>query len=346
MAQWRRVSYTDYDGDGVVDIYRNGVDIDGDFDDENDLVQIKSYYPFGLEHNYGNASPLSIINGRNHKWTFNNKEFNDEFGLNWYDFDARNYDASLGRWMNIDNFSESYYQYSPYEYSLNSPIIFVDPDGNTVKPSFVNKENEKKFNEASTRLKSLSSIYNEVYFDLDNSWKDYDVLEFTPEQISSDYNGYYNRYKGWGFFDTREIRLNHKRRGFEMGVIFEEFFHAGQDGYYDYYNEARNETEAKLARDFEVFQNAKSHTLEDIKNAMEEFGTDTDVSILLNEDGSLNCDAINFFTALQNGDKFTEEMKKTVKDFTKKIDGYYHFKKKDLDNYDGSIDYFLSFLEN
>jgi hypothetical protein len=39
----------------------------------------------------------NIINGRNHEWAFANKEFNEEFGLNWHDFGARNYQADLGR---------------------------------------------------------------------------------------------------------------------------------------------------------------------------------------------------------------------------------------------------------
>lgn len=33
---------------------------------------------------------------------FSNKNIIDELGLAWLDFGARNYDAALGRWMNID----------------------------------------------------------------------------------------------------------------------------------------------------------------------------------------------------------------------------------------------------
>jgi len=53
----------------------------------------------------------------------------NELGLDWHDFDARNYDAALGKWMNIDPLAEDYYSWSPYNYSYNSPLKFNDPTG-------------------------------------------------------------------------------------------------------------------------------------------------------------------------------------------------------------------------
>lgn len=50
-------------------------------------------------------------------------------GLNWYDYGARNYDASLGRWMNIDPLAEDYFEKTPYMYAGNNPVMFVDYDG-------------------------------------------------------------------------------------------------------------------------------------------------------------------------------------------------------------------------
>lgn len=40
------------------------------------------------------------------KFGFGGKELNEELGLDWHDFHARNYDASLGRWMNLDPLAE------------------------------------------------------------------------------------------------------------------------------------------------------------------------------------------------------------------------------------------------
>lgn len=56
----------------------------------------------------------------------------DELGLGWYDYGARNYDPSLGKWMNIDPLAEKYYSWSPTNYALNNPILFVDPDGKEI----------------------------------------------------------------------------------------------------------------------------------------------------------------------------------------------------------------------
>ena len=63
------------------------------------------------------------------KYDYNGKEFQDELGLNWHDYGARNYDASLGRWMNIDPKFWLCSPYLPYVYVGNSPLSFIDPDG-------------------------------------------------------------------------------------------------------------------------------------------------------------------------------------------------------------------------
>ncbi len=123
-----RLSYSDKDNDGHIDVLRNDIDVDGDDDNHMEILEEKNYYPFGLQHKgYNNT-----ITGREHPYTFNGKEEQEELGLNWHDFGFRNYDASLGRWMNIDNLAQNYYNYSPYTYTANNPIYYIDPDGQQI----------------------------------------------------------------------------------------------------------------------------------------------------------------------------------------------------------------------
>ena len=67
--------------------------------------------------------------GDPYKYKFGGKEYQDEFDVNVYDFGARNYDAALGRWMNLDPLAEERSWVSPYNFVQNNPIMRVDPTG-------------------------------------------------------------------------------------------------------------------------------------------------------------------------------------------------------------------------
>ncbi len=95
------------------------------------IQEENNYYPFGLKHQGYNNTHI----GRDHKFGFGGKEEQDDdvYGmqLNWLDFHARNYDAALGRWMNLDPLADSELQFnqSPYAYTWNNPVNLTDPTG-------------------------------------------------------------------------------------------------------------------------------------------------------------------------------------------------------------------------
>lgn len=110
-----RVQFSDLNNDGVI----NG---------STEILQEGEYYPFGMNiecpnFNYNNATYTTD------KYQFNNKELNTDFNLNLSDYGARWYDASIGRWWSVDPLADKTPGWSTYAYTLNNPILMIDPDG-------------------------------------------------------------------------------------------------------------------------------------------------------------------------------------------------------------------------
>ena len=105
-----RVTYSDGNNDGVITVA--------------DIKQINHYYPFGMnmEGNWNGAA------GSN-KYQYNQKEWNDDFGLGLNDYGARFYDPAIARWTAVDPLGEMRANVTPYQYVQNNPMNRIDPTG-------------------------------------------------------------------------------------------------------------------------------------------------------------------------------------------------------------------------
>jgi RHS repeat-associated protein len=157
-------NYTDHLGNVRVTYYDKG---DGPV-----IAEESNYYPFGLQHkgynepeqfekNWGIVT--TFASSLNNKYKYNGKEFQDELGLNVYDYGWRNYSPDIARWTQMDpllndlkfTFDDSktdeedeedvaeaimtkleiadgvfnVNNLNPYGYGYNNPVSFDDPDG-------------------------------------------------------------------------------------------------------------------------------------------------------------------------------------------------------------------------
>jgi len=90
-----------------------------------EVVAGNDYAPFGM-----------LLQGRNvssagYRYGFNGKEKDDEVKGpgDQIDYGMRVYDPRAGRFLSVDPLQKRFAYWTPYQFSANSPIIFVDMDG-------------------------------------------------------------------------------------------------------------------------------------------------------------------------------------------------------------------------
>src|SRR5690554_4995507 len=98
------------------------------------IVDENHYYPFGLKHtNYGFVPQQELAYAKK----FNHREWQDEFNLNIYAMDMRQYDPAIARWVVHD--PVIHHSLSPYNGMDNNPVYWADPSGgNAIHSSFAN----------------------------------------------------------------------------------------------------------------------------------------------------------------------------------------------------------------
>lgn len=87
------------------------------------VAQETHYDPWGLElTGIGYQYPLIKAN----KFLYNGKELIEDNGLQYYDYGARMYDATIGRFLNIDPIIEKWPDHTPYNYAFSNPTTLID----------------------------------------------------------------------------------------------------------------------------------------------------------------------------------------------------------------------------
>lgn len=132
--------------------------------EDGTVEEINHYYPFGMRMDIANSKSDPY-----QKYLYNGKEMQDE--TDWLDYGARMYDPSLGRWHVQDPLSEKYFSYSPYNYCLNNPILFIDPDGMEVDTSHMSEEEKKKYEEQLAFQRKASKLFDAMYSFIEESDK-------------------------------------------------------------------------------------------------------------------------------------------------------------------------------
>ena len=88
-----------------------------------EVQQQSDYYAFGLRH----ASTDFATNDNRYQLT--GKESQKDFGFNYLDFHARQYDPTGIQFTSQDPLQDKYTSIGSYNYCGGNPILFIDPDG-------------------------------------------------------------------------------------------------------------------------------------------------------------------------------------------------------------------------
>ena len=124
-----------------------------------EVIQAKTYYPFGMV--FTPEMMQGTIADKTNPYLFNGKEQQEMPGL-WYDYGARMYDAQLGRFHTLDPLAENHFDFTPYNYSLNNPLLYIDPLGmdtvNVNNDTPVKKDDVVVFDDGKTIIASTDEV--------------------------------------------------------------------------------------------------------------------------------------------------------------------------------------------
>jgi RHS repeat-associated protein len=143
------------------------------------IVEETHYYPFGLTM-AGISGKALVFGPENKKKKFQGQEYNDELGVNVYEFKYRMDDPQIGRFWQIDPLSDKYVYNSTYAFSENKVTAHIELEGlesipinlngneqmakyynkNVPVPSQTNSNDKKEESSLQTALKLLFPVKN------------------------------------------------------------------------------------------------------------------------------------------------------------------------------------------
>jgi len=100
-------------------------------DEAGTVVGYDDYYPFGMQ-----MDGRSYTSSNDARYKFTSKE-RDDYETGYDYFGARYYDSRIGRFLTIDPLADvgKLQSWSPYHYSFDNPMRFIDPSGLAGKES-------------------------------------------------------------------------------------------------------------------------------------------------------------------------------------------------------------------
>ncbi|WP_317044588.1 RHS repeat domain-containing protein [Chryseobacterium indologenes] len=135
-------NYTDHLGNVRLSYMNNGSGVE--------IIEESNYYAFGLKHEGYNTS----VGNAAYQYKYNGKEL-QETGM--YDYGARFYMPDIGRWGVIDPLAEKNRRFSPYNYAINNPIRFIDPDGRS-ESDWIRKDGKWQYDANVTTVEQAQKI--------------------------------------------------------------------------------------------------------------------------------------------------------------------------------------------
>ena len=127
------------------------------------------YYPFGMQMP-GRHWEADSTDG--YRFGFNGMEKDNSLKGpgNSYNFGARIYDSRLGIWLSVDPKFKKFPQFSPYIYSINNPVYFIDSEGEAPRQAGkildVNLTTWRAFKTSNNSYNFFKSINDKDLYDL------------------------------------------------------------------------------------------------------------------------------------------------------------------------------------